>query len=191
MSTVGSLGGGAKDPRVPTTQLEYVDGSPLGRRCQRSGSAYHQRKKTSTVGHLGGSVGDPGAPTINTKNVDGGPSGRQCQRFGSAHHKHKKCQRRAPWKAVPEIQERPPSTQKISMVAPLGCGVGDPEHPPSTQKMSTAGPLGGAAGRIGRVHHQRKKMSMADPLGVLPVEPGVPTTQLKDVDGSPRAPLGV
>jgi hypothetical protein len=44
--------------------------------------------KMSMEGPLGGDDGDPGAPTINVKNVDSGP----------------------PWEAVPEIQERPPST---------------------------------------------------------------------------------
>jgi hypothetical protein len=39
-------------------------------------------------GPLGGNAEGSGAPTINVKNIDGGPS----------------------WEAVPEVQERPPTT---------------------------------------------------------------------------------
>jgi hypothetical protein len=83
MSPQGSDVGGAG---VSTINTKNVNGGPLGRRCRRSKSVHHQRKKMSTVDPLGGGAEDPGAPTINAKNVDGRPPGRRCQRSGSVHH---------------------------------------------------------------------------------------------------------
>jgi hypothetical protein len=40
-SMAGPLGGTDEDPGVPTTYVGDVYGGPLGRRCQRSGSAHH------------------------------------------------------------------------------------------------------------------------------------------------------
>jgi hypothetical protein len=51
---MGSLGGAAEYPGVPTINTKNVDGDPLG-----------------------GGDGDPRVPTINTENVDGGPTGRR------------------------------------------------------------------------------------------------------------------
>jgi hypothetical protein len=70
------------------------------------------------VGPLRGDAGGLGAPTINAKNIDGGPPERRCRRSESTHHQHKKRQRWPPWEAVPEVWERPPSTQKMSTTAP-------------------------------------------------------------------------
>jgi hypothetical protein len=85
MSTAGPLGGGARDPGIPTINVKNDDGRPPGRRCQRSGSTHQQQinvdggplgtQKTSMVDPLGGGVGDLGAHTINARNVDGGPLG--------------------------------------------------------------------------------------------------------------------
>jgi hypothetical protein len=66
---------------------------------------------------LGGDAGGPGAPTINTKNVDGGPL-----------------------EVVPEVQERPPSTEKMSMVGPLGGGVRGPGAPTINAKNIDGNP---------------------------------------------------
>jgi hypothetical protein len=52
--------------------------------------------KTSMIGSLGSGAEDRRALIINVKNVD-----------------------ICPWKTMPEIQERPPSTQKTSMAGPL------------------------------------------------------------------------
>jgi hypothetical protein len=82
------------------------------------------------AGPLKSDARDLGAPTINAKYVDGGARGRQCQRSRSAHHQQKKRQRRAPWEAVlSEIQERPPSIQKMSKSGPLEGDAGDPGAP--------------------------------------------------------------
>jgi hypothetical protein len=103
-----------------------------GRQCRRFWSAHHQRKKhrwwallgggaggpgaptnnikTLTVGPLGGGARGPEASTINTKNVDGGHPRRPCRWSGSTHHQCKKTSAAGPWKAVPKVQERSPST---------------------------------------------------------------------------------
>jgi hypothetical protein len=70
-------------------------------------SIYHQHYKMSTVALLGGSDGDSGASTINAK----------------------KRRWRAPREAMPEIQERSPSTLKTLTVGPLGGADGDPRAP--------------------------------------------------------------
>jgi hypothetical protein len=80
------LGGIVGDPGAPTTNAKNVDGGPPERRCRRSESAHHQRKKMSMMAPLGGNAEDLGASTINAKNVDGKPPWRRCQRSGSAHH---------------------------------------------------------------------------------------------------------
>jgi hypothetical protein len=72
----GLLGGDIRDPGASTINVKNVDDSPLGRRCRRSKSIYHQRKKALTVGPLGGDAEDLEAPTINAKNVDDRPRGR-------------------------------------------------------------------------------------------------------------------
>jgi hypothetical protein len=77
----------------------------------------------STAGPLGGSVGGLGAPTINAK-----------------------ASTVPPWEVVPEVRERPASTQKMSTAAPWEAVLEDKERPPSMQKMSIAAPLGGGAG---------------------------------------------
>jgi hypothetical protein len=41
----GSLGGDVGDLGAPTTYLEDVDGSPPGRRCQRSWSVHHMSQR--------------------------------------------------------------------------------------------------------------------------------------------------
>jgi hypothetical protein len=89
---------------------------------------------------LRGGDGDPGAPTINAK----------------------RRQRRGPWEAVSEAWERPPSTQKTSMVTPREAMLEIWERPPSTQKASTKGLLGGDAR-----------------------DPGVPTINVRNIDGGP------
>jgi hypothetical protein len=71
-------------------------------------------QKTSMVAPLGVS----GAPTINTKILTVGP-----------------------WEAVPEVRLRPPSTQKMLMVGPLGGGAGGLGASTINEKMSTADPL--------------------------------------------------
>jgi hypothetical protein len=70
-------------------------------------------QKTLMVGRLGGGAGDAGAPTINAK----------------------KRRWRAPWEAVPEIQERPTSTLRIV-----------DDSPPVMRYR-----------RFGSAYHQRKK----------------------------------
>jgi hypothetical protein len=120
------------------------------------------------MGPLGGVARGPGALTINAKNVNGGTPGRQCRRSRSAHHQCRKMSAAGPREAVPEVRERPPSTQKMSMVGPprrrcRGSGSAHHQHkehrwrppskivlevrqhPPSTQKTSMAGPLGDGA----------------------------------------------
>jgi hypothetical protein len=83
-STVAPLGGGARDPRVPTINAKkYRWRAPLEVVLEI------REHPPSTVGPLRGGDGDLGVPTINTKNIDGGPCGRWCRRSGSAHHQHK------------------------------------------------------------------------------------------------------
>jgi hypothetical protein len=112
-SMASPLGGDTRGPGAPTINAKNVDGGPsgirerppltqkniddrpAGRRCQRSGSAHHQREKHQwwapwevvteirerppsmqkilTAGPLGGAAEDPRAPIINAKNVDGAP----------------------------------------------------------------------------------------------------------------------
>jgi hypothetical protein len=98
--------------------------------------------KMLMVGPLGGSAGDPAAPIINAKNIDGGALERRCRRSGSAHHERKKHQWWDPWEAMSEIQEHPPSTQETLMVAPLGGDVGDPGVPTTNAKNIDSRPLG-------------------------------------------------
>jgi hypothetical protein len=86
-SMVGPLGGGDGDPGTPTINAKNIDSGPPRRRCRRSKSAHHQRKKCRwrpppPVGGAGG----PGVPTINAKNVDGKTPRRRCQRSESTHH---------------------------------------------------------------------------------------------------------
>jgi hypothetical protein len=102
-SMAGPLGGDDGDPGVPTINAKNIDDRPPGRLCQRSESVHHQRKKCRRR-----------------------PPRRWCRRSESAHHQHKKCQRWAPWEAMTEIQEHPPSTQKMSMAGLLRGGDGDP-----------------------------------------------------------------
>jgi hypothetical protein len=102
-------------------------------------------------------AGDPEAPTINAKNIDGGSP----RSFGSTHHQHKNING-GPWEAVPEVRLRPPSTQKMLMVGPLG---------------------GGAGGLVASTINE--KMSTADPLGGSVRGPGAPTINAKNIDGRP------
>jgi hypothetical protein len=179
MSTVGPLGGGARDPGAPTINAKNIDGGPLGRRCWISGSAHLQRKerrrwapseamleiwerppsmqRTSMEAPLGGDAEDQGAPTINAKNVDGGPPKIWYRRSESGHQQRKKCQRWASWEVVPEIRERPPSTQKMLMVAPLGGSAGDLGALTINAKNVDGGPPRRRSQRFGSAHHQHKK----------------------------------
>jgi hypothetical protein len=92
------------------------------------------------MGPLGGVAGGPGALTINAKNVNGGTPGRQCRRSRSAHHQCRKMSAAGPREAVPEVRERPPSTQKMSMVGPLGGGAEGPGAPTINTKNIDGGP---------------------------------------------------
>jgi hypothetical protein len=83
---------------------------------------------------LGGDAGGPGAPTINTKNVDGGPL-----------------------EVVPEVQERPPSTEKMSMVGPLKGGVRGPGAPTINAKNIDGNPPGIWCRRSRSTHHHCKE----------------------------------
>jgi hypothetical protein len=142
------LGGGARGPGTTTINAKNVDGRPLGRRCRRSGSAHHQRKKRRrqapwevmpevqerppsmqkilTAGPVGGGAEGLRAPTINIKNVDGEPPGRRCRRSGSVHHQHKKHQRHAPRRRCRRSESTHNQRKKTSMVAPLGGSVEGP-----------------------------------------------------------------
>jgi hypothetical protein len=137
--TAGPLEDGARVSGAPTINVKNVNGEPLG-----------------------GDAEGPGAPTINTKNVDGGLPGRRCRRSRSAHHQRKKHRRQAPWEAVQEVRERSSSTQKTSMVAPLGGGAKGPKAPTINAKMSMVDPLRGGA-----------------------VGPGASTINAKNVDAGP------
>jgi hypothetical protein len=76
----------------------------------------------------------------------------------------KKCRRWAPWEAVLEIWERPPSTQRTSTMEPLGGGAGGAGAPTINAKNIDNDPQGGGAG-----------------------DPGAPTINTKNVDnGTPR-----
>jgi hypothetical protein len=132
--TAGPLGDGAGVSGAPTINVKNVNGEPLG-----------------------GDAEGPGAPTINTKNVDGGLPGRRCRRSRSAHHQHKKYRRQTPWEAVQEVRERPSSTQKTSMVAPLGGGAKGLKAPTINAKNVDGGPPKRRCSRSGSVHHQCKK----------------------------------
>jgi hypothetical protein len=46
----------------------------------------------------------------------------------------------APWEVVVEIWEHQPSTQKMSMVSPMGCDAGDPGAPTINTKSIDGGP---------------------------------------------------
>jgi hypothetical protein len=50
-----------------------------------------------------------------------------------------------PWEVVLEVQERPPSTRKMLMMAPLGGDVRDPGAPTINAKNVDGCPLGGSA----------------------------------------------
>jgi hypothetical protein len=108
MSTVGPLGGGARDAGVTTTNAKKCqllapwEALPKIRECPPSTlktsmadpweevPEIQERppstQKMSTTAPLGGGPGDPEAPTIKTKDVDDGPPGWWCQGSGSAHH---------------------------------------------------------------------------------------------------------
>jgi hypothetical protein len=102
-------GGGDGGSGAPTTQLEDIDGGPPWEVVSKVQERPPSTQKTLTAGPLGGDAGGSGALTINGKNIiDGRPAGVRCQRSGSTHHQCKKRRRRAPWEAVPEVQERLP-----------------------------------------------------------------------------------
>jgi hypothetical protein len=64
---------------------------------------------------------------------------------GALTIKAKKYQRRAPWEAVLEVRKHSPSTQKMSMVGPLGGTFGGPGAPTINAKNIDGGPPGGGA----------------------------------------------
>jgi hypothetical protein len=72
------------------------------------------------VGPLGGGAGGPRAPTISAK----------------------KCQRQAPWEVLLEVEEHPPSMQKLLTVSTMGGGAGGPGAPTINAKNIDAGPVG-------------------------------------------------
>jgi hypothetical protein len=103
---VAPLRGSAGDLEAPTISAKNINDRSPGMRCQRFGSAHHQRKKMSMVSPpgrrcrrsmsthhqrkkhrqwppLGGGAGGPGAPTINIKNIDDGPPGRHHEAPGA------------------------------------------------------------------------------------------------------------
>jgi hypothetical protein len=123
-------------------------------------------------------------PPLNVKTSCGGHRRRQCRRSGSVHHQWKKHQQWTPWEAVPEVQERPPSTQKMSTVPPLGGGVGGPGPPTINAKNINGGPMGIGAGYPG-APNINKKISTAGPLGGDARGLGAPTINAKNVDGGP------
>jgi hypothetical protein len=123
-------------------------------------------------------------PPLNVKTSCGGHRRRQCQRSGSVHHQCKKHQQWTPWEAVPEVRERPPSTQKMSTVPPLGGGVGGPGPPTIHVKNINGGPMGIGAGYPG-APNINKKISTAGPLGGDARGLGAPTINAKNVDGGP------
>jgi hypothetical protein len=133
---------------------------------------------------LGGGARGPGTPTINAKNVDGGPLGRRCRRSGSAHHQRKKRRRHAPWEVMPEVQERPPSMQKILMAGPVGGGAEGLGAPTINIKNVDGEPPGRRCRRSGSVHHQHKN-SNDMPLGGGAGGPRAPTINGKNDNGSP------
>jgi hypothetical protein len=107
-------------------------------------------------------------PPSTLRNGDGEPPGRWCQISKTAHHQRKKHRRRAPWEAVAEIQERPPSTQKMSMVGPLGGNVGDLGAPTiNARKHQWWTPLGGGARDPGAPTINARKHRWRPPWEVL------------------------
>jgi hypothetical protein len=112
-----------------------------------------------------------------------------------------------PWEVMPEIQERPPSTQKTSMAGPLRGGDGDPgastinakrhqrrgpweavlearEHPPSTLKISMVTPRE-AMLEIRERPPSTQKASTKGLLGGDVRDPGVPTINVRNIDSRP------
>jgi hypothetical protein len=90
----------------------------------------------------------------------------------------------APWKAVPEVRERPPSTQKTLTAGPLGDGAGGPGAPTNNTKNVDGGPPRKRCRRSRSVHHQRKNVNEG-PLGGSARGPGAPTINAKNVNGGP------
>jgi hypothetical protein len=129
MSMVGPLGGGDRDPGVPTIIGNKHRWREPWEALPEVWEHPPSTRELSMAGPLGGGDRDPGALAINARNLDGEPLGMRCWRSGSAHQKHEKLQRWAPREVMPEIQERPPSMQKTSTVGPLGGGDGDPGGP--------------------------------------------------------------
>jgi hypothetical protein len=74
---------------------------------------------------LGGANGDPRAPTTYVRDVDGGLPRRHSWRLGSTHHLCQRHRWQAPWKALMETREHPPSMSEMLMAAPLGGADGD------------------------------------------------------------------
>jgi hypothetical protein len=57
-------------------------------------------------------------PPSTLKNVDGVPPGGADGDSGASTINAKKCQQWARWDVLPEIQEHPPSTQRMLMAGP-------------------------------------------------------------------------
>jgi hypothetical protein len=117
---VGPLGGGDRDPGVPTIIGKKHRWREPWEALPEVWEHPPSTRELSMAGPLGGGDRDPGALAINARNLDGEPLGMRCWRSGSTHQKHEKLQRWAPREVMPEIQERPPSMQKTSTVGPPG-----------------------------------------------------------------------
>jgi hypothetical protein len=90
---------------------------------------------------------------------------------------------------MPEIQERPPSTQRNIEGGPLTGADEDPGAPTINVKKSTVGPLGGAgAGDLGASTIDAKKRRWWPPWEVrkLEIRERSPSTLRNIDDGHPR-----
>jgi hypothetical protein len=82
----GTLGGDVGDPGAPTTNAKNIDSGPPRRRCWRSRSVHHQRKKHRWWAPWEAMPGIRECPPSTLKNIDGGPPGRRSRGSGSTHH---------------------------------------------------------------------------------------------------------
>jgi hypothetical protein len=69
----------------PTTNLEDINGGPLGGDARDPGAPTTYPKDVDD-GPLGGNDGGPGALTTYLQDVDGDPLRKRCQRLRSTHH---------------------------------------------------------------------------------------------------------
>jgi hypothetical protein len=81
-------------------------------------------------------------PPFNAKNIDGAPLRGDAGDLGAPTIQCKKMSTVDPWKAVMEIRERPPSTQKMLMAGPWEAILEIWERPPFNAKSVNGIPPG-------------------------------------------------